>query len=136
MLLCKFMQCVCTVHMGVGQSLYLYMYIMNSCSISLVFYIVFYFRLPPNSFTSLYHDNAEESLVKGSVHVEVCWACICRRQYTYLFRYCMYFAVCVCVCVCVCVRACVCLCMCVCACEYVYACMLHVHVCVYVCIYL
>ena len=70
MLLCKFMQCVCTVHMGVGHSLYLHAYIMNSCSISFVFYIVFYFRLPPNSFTSLYHDNAEESLVKGSVHVE------------------------------------------------------------------
>ena len=45
-----------------------HIYIMNS--INLVFYIVFYFRLPPNSFTSLYHDNAEESLVKGSVHVE------------------------------------------------------------------
>ena len=60
-----FVQCI-----WVLDTLYLHAYIMNSYSISLVFYIVFYFRLPPNSFTSLYHDNAEESLVKGSVHVE------------------------------------------------------------------
>ena len=32
----------------------------------LVFYC--YFRLPPNSFTSLYHDDTQESLVKGNLY--------------------------------------------------------------------
>ena len=87
MLLCKFMQCVCTGHTGVRHSLYLYMYIMNPCSISLVFYTLYFiFRLPPNSFTSLYHDNAEESLVKGSVHVEyVGLVFVGDRLHNYLF---------------------------------------------------
>ena len=81
----------------------------------------FIFRLPPNSFTSLYHDNAEESLVKGSVHVEYVGLVFVGDR----IHICLYI-VCILRCVCVSVSVYVC----VCTCEYVYACMLHVHVCV------
>ena len=96
------------------------MYIMNPCSISLVFYTLYFiFRLPPNSFTSLYHDNAEESLVKGSVHVEyVGLVFVGDRLHNYLF-YILYVLCGVCVCVVICVCLCVCVCVFICVCAYV-----------------
>ena len=43
----------------------MYMYTFLVLVVVKVFIVIF--RLPPNSFTSLYHDNTQESLVKGNL---------------------------------------------------------------------
>ena len=97
----------------------------------------FIFRLPPNSFTSLYHDNAEESLVKGSVHVEyVGLVFVGDRLHNYLF-YILYVlcGVCVCMCCDMCVSVCLCVCLYLCMCVRVYVSRVCLHVaCARVCV--